>query len=112
MPPVVLFYDGSSFWLADGLRRARAWALIPVFQISEGRFWGAYPARGRAGLLFEEMACPQSFIDRPELAWGFTPKSHVASDLCWRRSQKKPPILETSVLILRYQKKSCLNLFF
>lgn len=40
------------------------------FRGGEG-FWGAYPALARAGLPFDEIACPQSFVDIPELAWGF-----------------------------------------
>ena len=43
---------------------------LPDFRGRQG-FWGAYPALGRAGITFEEIACPQSFIDTPELAWGF-----------------------------------------
>lgn len=43
---------------------------LPDFRGGAG-FWGAYPALGRAGLRFDEIACPQSFIDTPELAWGF-----------------------------------------
>lgn len=43
---------------------------LPDFRGGAG-FWGAYPALGRAGLQFDEIACPQSFIDTPELAWGF-----------------------------------------
>lgn len=43
---------------------------LPDFRGGNG-FWGAYPALGRAGLSFEEIACPQAFVDTPELAWGF-----------------------------------------
>ena len=43
---------------------------LPDFRGGAG-FWGAYPALGRAGLQFDEIACPQSFIDTSELAWGF-----------------------------------------
>ena len=43
---------------------------LPDFRGGAG-FWGAYPAFGRAGLQFDEIACPQAFIDTPDLAWGF-----------------------------------------
>ena len=43
---------------------------LPDFRGKEG-FWSAYPALGRAGISFESIACPQSFVDTPELAWGF-----------------------------------------
>lgn len=43
---------------------------LPDFRGTVG-FWGAYPALGRAGMHFGEIANPQAFIDRPRLAWGF-----------------------------------------
>ena len=43
---------------------------LPDFRGGKG-FWGAYPALGRAGLSFEEIANPRAFIDTPDLAWGF-----------------------------------------
>lgn len=43
---------------------------LPDFRGPEG-FWRAYPALGRAGLRFEQIAAPDNFISRPELAWGF-----------------------------------------
>ena len=43
---------------------------LPDFRGGQG-FWGEYPALGRAGISFEEIASPQAFIDTPELAWGF-----------------------------------------
>lgn len=43
---------------------------LPDFRGSAG-FWGAYPALGRAGIRFGDIANPQAFIDRPRLAWGF-----------------------------------------
>ncbi|MBV6475206.1 MAG: NAD-dependent protein deacylase [Rhodocyclaceae bacterium] len=43
---------------------------LPDFRGPEG-FWGAYPALGRAGLRFEDIANPQAFADDPYLAWGF-----------------------------------------
>lgn len=43
---------------------------LPDFRGDSG-FWVEYPALGRAGLSFEEIACPQAFVDTPDLAWGF-----------------------------------------
>jgi hypothetical protein len=43
---------------------------LPDFRGAEG-FWRAYPALGRAGLRFEEIASPAAFRADPELAWGF-----------------------------------------
>lgn len=43
---------------------------LKVFQGSEG-FWKAYPALGRAGIGFTQIASPQAFRDMPERAWGF-----------------------------------------
>lgn len=43
---------------------------LPDFRGEQG-FWGAYPALGREGLHFEDVACPQAFVERPEIAWGF-----------------------------------------
>lgn len=43
---------------------------LPDFRGTEG-FWGAYPALGRAGMHFGDIANPQAFVDRPRLAWGF-----------------------------------------
>jgi NAD-dependent SIR2 family protein deacetylase len=43
---------------------------LPDFRGPEG-FWGAYPALGRAGIRFEDIANPQAFEDDPYLAWGF-----------------------------------------
>jgi NAD-dependent SIR2 family protein deacetylase len=43
---------------------------LPDFRGAEG-FWGAYPALCRAKICFEEIACPQAFVDHPKLAWGF-----------------------------------------
>lgn len=43
---------------------------LPDFRGPKG-FWGVYPALGRAGLHFEDIACPQAFRDNPRLAWGF-----------------------------------------
>lgn len=43
---------------------------LPDFRGSEG-FWRAYPALGRLGLKFHEVANPQTFDADPRLAWGF-----------------------------------------
>ncbi len=43
---------------------------LPDFRGTEG-FWKAYPALGRKGLHFEEMASPATFDSDPTLAWGF-----------------------------------------
>jgi NAD-dependent SIR2 family protein deacetylase len=43
---------------------------LPDFRGTEG-FWQAYPALGRAGMRFEQIAAPDNFHSRPELAWGF-----------------------------------------
>ena len=43
---------------------------LPDFRGSAG-FWRAYPALGRAGLQFEEIANPAAFARDPSLAWGF-----------------------------------------
>jgi len=43
---------------------------LPDFRGTEG-FWRAYPALGRRGLNFHEVASPQTFDTDPALAWGF-----------------------------------------
>ena len=43
---------------------------LPDFRGAEG-FWRAYPALGRRGLKFYEVANPQTFDAEPALAWGF-----------------------------------------
>src|SRR5512144_2666139 len=43
---------------------------LPDFRGSAG-FWRAYPALGRLGIPFEEMAQPRWFAERPEMAWAF-----------------------------------------
>jgi NAD-dependent SIR2 family protein deacetylase len=43
---------------------------LPDFRGTEG-FWRAYPALGRAGMRFEQIAAPDNFYSRPELVWGF-----------------------------------------
>jgi NAD-dependent SIR2 family protein deacetylase len=43
---------------------------LPDFRGTEG-FWRVYPALGRAGMHFGDIANPQAFVDQPQLAWGF-----------------------------------------
>lgn len=43
---------------------------LPDFRGSEG-FWRAYPALGKLKISFEQMAQPQWFAERPEMAWAF-----------------------------------------
>ncbi len=43
---------------------------LPDFRGTEG-FWKAYPALGRHGLNFQEVASPRTFVRDPGLAWGF-----------------------------------------
>ncbi|MFO1322408.1 MAG: Sir2 family NAD-dependent protein deacetylase, partial [Burkholderiales bacterium] len=43
---------------------------LPDFRGPEG-FWKAYPALGRRGIGFTDIACPAAFDSEPRLAWGF-----------------------------------------
>lgn len=43
---------------------------LPDFRGDQG-FWQAYPALGKQGLSFIEIANPRSFKTMPQLAWGF-----------------------------------------
>lgn len=43
---------------------------LPDFRGAEG-FWRAYPALRAAGIGFSTIACPSSFRENPQLAWGF-----------------------------------------
>jgi NAD-dependent SIR2 family protein deacetylase len=43
---------------------------LPDFRGTDG-FWRAYPALRQAGLAFEEVASPLTFVHEPRLAWGF-----------------------------------------
>ena len=43
---------------------------LPDFRGAEG-FWRAYPPLEKLGISFEEMAQPQWFAERPEMAWAF-----------------------------------------
>lgn len=59
--PALLVAAGAGMGVDSGL---------PDFRGREG-FWRAYPALGRAGLAFEEIANPAVFERDPMLAWGF-----------------------------------------
>jgi NAD-dependent SIR2 family protein deacetylase len=43
---------------------------LPDFRGDEG-FWRAYPALGRSGMSFRDVASPHTFSEDPALAWGF-----------------------------------------
>jgi NAD-dependent SIR2 family protein deacetylase len=43
---------------------------LPDFRGTDG-FWRAYPALGKLGISFEEIAQPSWFEERPEMAWAF-----------------------------------------
>lgn len=43
---------------------------MPDFRGQEG-FWNAYPALGRSGTSFQQIASPASFAENPARAWGF-----------------------------------------
>jgi NAD-dependent SIR2 family protein deacetylase len=43
---------------------------LPDFRGKEG-FWKAYPALAKANIGFSEIACPDTFVNKPKLAWGF-----------------------------------------
>lgn len=43
---------------------------LPDFRGDQG-FWNAYPALGRAGMSFTDIASPTAFREDPRLAWGF-----------------------------------------
>ena len=43
---------------------------LPDFRGRDG-FWRGYPALGKRGLSFEQMAQPKWFVDDPETAWAF-----------------------------------------
>jgi NAD-dependent SIR2 family protein deacetylase len=43
---------------------------LPDFRGKEG-FWKAYPALAQANMSFSEIACPDGFVKKPKLAWGF-----------------------------------------
>lgn len=58
---------------------------LPDFRGPEG-FWRAYPALGRAGLRFEEVASPRSFAADPRLGWGF----YGHRLLLYRRTEPHP----------------------
>src|SRR5215212_7825284 len=58
---------------------------LPDFRGPEG-FWRAYPAYGKLGLRFEEMANPKWFKTDPHLAWGF----YGHRMMLYRRTQPHP----------------------
>jgi NAD-dependent SIR2 family protein deacetylase len=43
---------------------------LPDFRGTEG-FWKAYPPYRDLGYEFVQMACPDRFVDEPEIGWGF-----------------------------------------
>ncbi len=43
---------------------------LPDFR-GPGGFWGVYPALGRAGIDFHDIANPHAFATQPRTAWGF-----------------------------------------
>ena len=43
---------------------------LPDFRGKDG-FWRAYPALGKRGISFEQMAQPSWFVEEPEMAWAF-----------------------------------------
>lgn len=43
---------------------------LPDFRGDAG-LWRTYPALGRAGMHFQDIACPDAFYTEPRLAWGF-----------------------------------------
>ena len=61
--------------LADGLLITAGAGMgvdsgLPDFRGKEG-FWQAYPALREAGIAFQNIACPDTFLNDPALAWGF-----------------------------------------
>ena len=61
--------------LADGLLITAGAGMgvdsgLPDFRGKEG-FWQAYPALRDAGIAFQSIACPDTFLNDPALAWGF-----------------------------------------
>ncbi len=70
---------------------------LPDFRGTEG-FWGAYPALGRRGLEFYEVANPQTFEAYPALAWGLyghwlglyrSTRPHAGFDILRRWGEQK-----------------------
>ncbi len=70
---------------------------LPDFRGNEG-FWGAYPALGRRGLKFYEVANPKTFDNDPALAWGFyghrlalyrSARPHAGFDILRRWGEQK-----------------------
>lgn len=77
MADVLDTYSLAAEWIgsADGLLITAGAGMgvdsgLPDFRGKDG-FWNTYPALGRAGLNFIDIANPRNFIIDPELAWGF-----------------------------------------
>ncbi|MGC4397210.1 SIR2 family NAD-dependent protein deacylase [Hydrogenophaga sp. T2] len=75
LPPADIHKAADLIAQADGLIVAAGAGMgvdsgLPDFRGPEG-FWNAYPALGRAGLGFTDIANPAAFARHPELAWGF-----------------------------------------
>jgi NAD-dependent SIR2 family protein deacetylase len=71
---------------------------LPDFRGRDG-FWRAYPALGRAGLQFTQVASPDTFERDPRLAWGFyghrlalyrRTQPHTGFDLLKRWGERLP----------------------
>lgn len=65
----------SAIDLADGLLITAGAGMgvdsgLPDFRGGEG-FWRAYPSLRQAGISFSTIACPATFREDPQLAWGF-----------------------------------------
>lgn len=43
---------------------------LPDFRSGRG-FWATYPALAQSGIHFQDIACPDTFVSDPALAWGF-----------------------------------------
>lgn len=43
---------------------------LPDFRSGRG-FWTTYPALAQSGIHFQDIACPDTFVSDPALAWGF-----------------------------------------
>lgn len=59
--PALVIAAGAGMGIDSGL---------PDFRGDQG-FWRAYPALGRHGLGFSDIASPHAFAQQPEVAWGF-----------------------------------------
>jgi NAD-dependent SIR2 family protein deacetylase len=77
MPELSAAFDRAASFLgqAEGLFVSAGAGMgvdsgLPDFRGTQG-FWRAYPALGRAGMAFEDIASPDNFYRDPRLAWGF-----------------------------------------